>query len=764
MNDMQKKAVFQVDGPVLILAGAGSGKTTVMVNRIAYMINYGDSYKKDFAREVSDDDIAFLREYSDGKSDDKLRAQRLLCNFPIKPWNILAITFTNKAAGELKERLQKLLGDSALDINAGTFHSTCARILRREIERLGYEKNFTIYDTDDGQRVIKDTMKDLNFSTDNFKPKAILSEISRRKDKMITPQESLTQAGSDYYAQIVSQIYDGYQKKLKNANAVDFDDMICLTVRLLEQFPEVLEYYQNRFKYIMIDEYQDTNFAQYRLVSLLSEKNENICVVGDDDQSIYRFRGATIENILNFESQFSNATVIKLEQNYRSTGNILNAANNVIKNNVQRKGKDIWTDKGDGNKIEVHRSDDEMGEASFITDQILANVHSGGKYSDHAVLYRMNAQSNSIERMMARTGITYKIIGGTKFFDRKEVKDVLSYMAVVNNPSDSVRLKRIINEPKRGIGTTTVEKAEQIAYGMGDTVYSVLQNADTFPALSKKSTSLMAFSKMIEDLREFEENNSLDEFFDELIEKTGYIIYLISLGEEGKNRIENVNELKSNILKHMDENKDATLAGFLEEVSLYTDLDSLNNDEDYVTLMTIHAAKGLEFPFVFVAGMEDNIFPGRLSMGNMDEMQEERRLAYVAITRAKEKLSISHATSRVLFGQTQRNRPSVFISEIPEDLKDLTGIATPTRGATIGTYTSAASSAPSVGSVFDKKPKPANKPIDYAVGDKVTHITFGDGQVLSMSPMANDVMVEVAFDKIGTKKIMANFAKLEKKQ
>lgn len=778
MNDMQQKAIFKTNGPVLILAGAGSGKTTVMVNRISYMVNYGNTMESNYIpQNLSENDINTLKEYLDGSFEDKDYIHNLLADNKILPWNILAITFTNKAANELKERLSNMLGEQALDINSGTFHSTCVRILRREISALGYDSNFTIYDTDDSVRVIKDCLKDLNLADSSFQPKSILSEIGKCKDKDINPEEYLASAGMDFRKQSIAKIYERYQKKLKQANAVDFDDIIILTVRLFTENPDILEKYQNRFKYIMVDEYQDTNNAQYRLISLLSKKNNNLCVVGDDDQSIYRFRGATIENILMFEEQFDNAFVIRLEQNYRSTQNILDAANEVIKNNFERKGKNLWTSNGAGDKITVLRATDENDESNYVTEQILENVKNGKRFSDHAVLYRMNAISSNIERRFLKSGITYKVVGGTKFFERKEIKDVLSYMCVVNNPSDTVRLKRIINEPKRGIGDATVKKAEDIAEGMGISLFEVLKQADSYPALSRSANSLISFTNMIEELRDFEQSNDLDDFYDELLDKTGYTNYLVAQGNEGKTRLENVEELKSNIIKYIDENDElAELSGFLEEVALYTDLDSVNNDDDYVLLMTVHSAKGLEFPYVFIVGMEETIFPGTQSMYSPEEIQEERRLAYVAITRAKEKLYITNASQRMIFGQTKRNSQSRFIAEIPQNLYELvdntgrgesfvsTSNYSKSSFGSVNTY-SATSSTPKSQKTYNSfapKPKTQKAEITYSVGDTVSHITFGEGTVVSITPMANDYMVEINFTKVGTKKLMANFAKLKK--
>lgn len=771
MNEMQQQAVFKVKGPVLILAGAGSGKTTVMVNRIAYMVNYGDTIESEFVPEgLSQDDIKLLSDYISGEFHDADYIRSLLCDEKIRPWNILAITFTNKAARELKDRLFAMLGEAALDINSGTFHSACARILRSEIKNLGYESNFTIYDTTDGARVIKDCLKELDFSEKNFPPKAVLSEISRSKDQMITADDYIQSAGSDYRKQIIGKIYSRYQQKLKAANAVDFDDIILLTVKLFTEYPDILAKYQNRFKYIMVDEYQDTNHAQYRLVSLLSSDNKNICVVGDDDQSIYRFRGATIENILMFEQQYDNAFVVRLEQNYRSTQNILNAANSVIKNNFERKGKNLWTANGEGENITVCKALDENDEADFVAEQILENVKNGKKFSDHAVLYRMNVLSNNIERRFMRSGISYKIVGGTKFFERKEIKDVLSYMCVVNNPNDIVRLKRIINEPKRGIGDATVAEVESIAEGTGVPVFEVIKQADTYPSLHRKASGLIEFAQMIERLKDYAEQYPLDDFYDELIEQTGYSLYLTSLGEEGKNRLENIQELRSNILKYLEDNADdesAGLSGFLEEVALYTDLDSLNDDDDYVVLMTIHSAKGLEFPYVFVVGMEEGLFPGSQSIGNPDDMQEERRLAYVAITRAKQQLYITSAAGRLIFGRTSRNPISRFVSEIPDGICSLED-RTVNKNSFSVSYGAASKQRGFGGrgektySVHTGKKSVKASEISYKVGDTVRHITFGNGRVLSMTPMANDTMVEIEFEKVGIKKLMANYAKLSK--
>ncbi len=763
MNDRQREAVFTARGAVLILAGAGSGKTTVLVNRIAYLINYGNAYQSTYVSEdIDEEDIMFLKAYQNGENDDIAHLRELIAVYPARPWNILAITFTNKAANEMKERLRTMLGTVAEDVNAGTFHSVCVRILRRDIEKLGYERSFTIYDADDSLRVIKDCLSALNISDKMFPPKMIAHEISSCKDKLIPPSVYEQQSAGDYRKSEIAKVYTLYQKKLKNASAVDFDDIIGLTVELLEKFPEVLEYYQNRFRYILVDEYQDTNHAQYRLVSLLSQMHHNLCVVGDDDQSIYKFRGATIENILSFEKQFDDAKVIRLEQNYRSTQNILDAANFVIKNNFERKGKNLWTDNGTGEKITVYRASNESDEAEYVTKKILENVKDGAKYADHAVLYRMNAQSGNIERYFVKSGIPYKIVGGHKFFDRKEIKDLISYLSVLNNHSDNVRLKRIINEPKRGIGDSTVAACEKIADGMGMSLFDVISTSDTFQALGRKSISLMGFANMIKELTDSAQQHSLGELFDELLEQTGYMLSLIALGEEGKNRVENVKELKSMMMKYEEENSDGGLSGFLEEVALYTDLDSVNEDEDTVILMTLHSAKGLEYPNVFIVGMEEGIFPGRMS-NTQEELEEERRLAYVGITRAKNRLFLTNAAQRMLFGSTQYNSQSRFIEEIPKELKDSTNasVASYHVDYSYGSGVSVKIPKPAVVGSVGTAPKKEKAVIDYAVGDTVSHKTFGEGVVLKMTPMGNDTLVEVAFGS-GTKKIMANFAKLNK--
>lgn len=771
LNPVQRQAVYQIDGPVLILAGAGSGKTTVVVNRIANMLRYGNAYHSDqIYGQVTQDELDFLQAYLDGVHDDESAVADMISVGRVKPWNVLSITFTNKAAGELKERLEKMLGEDAAYLQASTFHSCCVRILRREIDKLGYANSFTIYDTDDSIRVIKECMKNLRLDEKSFPPKAMLNAIGRAKDQMIYPADYLANYGADYRQKTIAQIYEAYQTALKKADAVDFDDIISLTVQIFEKHPEVLEYYQDKYRYIMVDEYQDTNYAQYRFISLLASKYRNLCVVGDDDQSIYKFRGATIENILHFEDQFQDTLVIRLEQNYRSTEKILNAANHVIENNTHRKGKNLWTDKKGGEKITVYRAQDDFGEAQFITTTIMDNVMKGKKYSDHAILYRMNAQSNNLESHLLKSGIPYRMVGGLRFYERKEIKDLIAYLSVINNPSDTLRLRRIINEPKRGIGEATITAALQISQAVDVSLFEVLEHAEDFPTLARKSGALMQFAQMIRTLMQKEQDLSLDEFFRAVLEDTTYLRYLELMGDEGVTRIENVNELTTNIIKYQESTEEPSLSGFLEEVALFTDLDNYDTSADAVTLMTMHAAKGLEFPYVFIPGMEEGIFPGMQSMYNPEEVEEERRLAYVGITRAKEKLYLTSSATRMLFGSTVRNRPSRFIGEIPQDLVDVTD-------ETVRVFQNAdsamvdkkaqrkmdISSSRSIGIAQGRKraSTSASSAMTFSKGDTVSHSVFGTGVILSAKPMGNDTLLEIAFDKVGTKKIMANFAKIK---
>ena len=674
LNPMQRQAVFTTEGPLLILAGAGSGKTTVLVNRIANIIRFGSAHgSKELARPVTEQDLNDLRT-AVAIGRDMPRETAYLAVRPARPWNVLAITFTNKAAGELKERLRAMLGETlGGDVFASTFHSACVRFLRRDAERIGFPKSFTIYDSDDQQRVIKQIYKDLMID-DKFLPvKSAVSQISSFKDKLLSAEDIASEAPCDTKAALISKIYTTYAARLKKAGAMDFDDLIYHTVKLLQNDEEARRYYQDKFKYVVVDEYQDTSIAQFNLVRLLAGGSNNVCVVGDDDQSIYKFRGATIENILNFEQVFKGAKTIRLEQNYRSTSNILNAANSVIKNNAGRKGKTLWTQNGDGEKVHHYTASNEQDEASHLADIIGEHLREGAHLRDHAVLYRMNAQSNPIETYFARAGIPYRIVGGQRFFDRKEVRDINSYLAVIVNPRDDVRLRRIINEPARKIGATTIEKIGDLAAKNGVPMLEIIGHVREYPELQRAAAPLEKFYEMYRELCDLSVTLPLDEFAGEVVKKSGYEAMLKAQKEEGQTRLENLGQLISSVKTYVDQNgEDATLAGFLEEVALISDLDSYDQDADSVTMMTIHSAKGLEFPYVFVVGMEDGVFPGDMARYNEEDMEEERRLCYVAITRAKKELYLSSSRSRLIFGQTRRNPPSTFLSEIDPDLLDET--------------------------------------------------------------------------------------------
>ena len=775
MNDRQKQAVFTVNGPLLILAGAGSGKTTVLINRIANILRYGDAYNSTYLRDdLDENDIAACKAYIENGTPLTTESQEHLSVSACEPWRIMAITFTNKAAGELKDRLCAMLGEAANDIWASTFHSTCARILRRDGERIGYSSHFTVYDTDDQRRLMKSILKELDISEKNITPKSILNEISRAKDSLISPAEYALTVGDDFRLKIISRAYTTYQKRLEDADAMDFDDLINKVVELFKKCPDVLEYFQNRFRYLLVDEYQDTNHAQYTFVRMLAEKSGNLCVVGDDDQSIYKFRGATIENILSFENTFQNATVIRLEQNYRSTQNILDAANAVIEHNTERKGKTLWTQNGTGAMIHLHTAENETDEAERITKIILDGVAAGRKFSDYAVLYRMNSQSLTFERNFAKSGVPHRIIGGTRFYERREIREMIAYLSVINNPSDEMRLRRIINTPKRSIGDRSVEVAAQIGQQTGETLFEVVSHAKDYPALSRAANKMTLFAAQMQGLIELnnDEKVTLGELYDELVERIDYLNFLKTDDpESAEDRAANVQELASNLRRFEEENPEGTLSDFLEEVSLITDIDNYDNNADSVVLMTVHSAKGLEFPVVFLPGMEENIFPGMASVYVPSEVEEERRLAYVAITRAKEELYIFHAESRMIFGMTNRNRVSRFVEEIPEVLVEHTRsrdysahpVSMPSFGGA-----KPFGEAPKTKSVAEAggfMPKPRVKPAPagtYRVGDTVLHKAFGTGLIVSATPMANDTLLEVAFDKVGTKKLFANFARLTK--
>lgn len=743
LNEMQQLAVDTTEGPLLILAGAGSGKTTVLVNRVEHIIS----------------------------------------SHLATPWQVLAITFTNKAAGELRERLVSAIGEEANDIWAYTFHSCCSSILRRFGEKIGYTNHFTIYDTDDSRRVMKQCQKQLGIEDKLINHKSILAEISRAKDSLISPEEYKQTAQNDFRKSKIAECYELYQAQLKKSDAMDFDDIIFNTVKLLEENEDVRNIYQTQFKYVMVDEYQDTNHAQYVLTSLLADKYKNICVVGDDDQSIYRFRGATIENILSFENHYKGAKVIRLEENYRSTQNILDGANAVISHNKNRKGKTLFTRSGSGDKIVYKTVMSESEESQYIIDEIVKNVNNGMKYSDHAILYRMNAQSRNLEVMLTKSGISHRIIGGHRFFDRKEIKDIVSYLAVINNPSDNVRLQRIINVPKRAIGDTMFANVLEIGAGLGMSAFEVCERADEFQKTSRSASKLMNFTKMIRDFQECIENGmGLNDLLQEVLDVTKYLDYLQEEPETYEDRVNNIKELSSMFIKYEEESEDANLSEFLEDVALISDIDSYNEDEDAVVLMTLHSAKGLEFPVVFIPGMEEGIFPGNQSMFSEEDLEEERRLAYVGITRAKKKLYLISSQQRMLYGQTSRNMPSRFLREIPSSVIDdqsvvarrSTGFTTPRTAYAnasrnelghsshnkIGSYTQSSSSAHKFGQAGNAAQK---NNIDFKVGDTVCHKSFGTGTVLTVTPMGGDMLLEVAFDKAGTKKMMANYARLEKK-
>lgn len=771
MNDRQFEAVVTTEGALLVLAGAGSGKTTVLVNRIANIVKYGNAYNSDFVPFFTREDIIKAEEYLADQTEE-LPKGVFSVDSP-RPWEILAITFTNKAANELKERINAKIKEGGESIWAGTFHSICGKILRMNAERIGFTSHFTIYDTDDQKRLIKNIIKDNLIDEKMFPIRGILSEISSAKDSLVSPAEFKENAGHDYRRQTIAKIYGIYQNKLRSADAMDFDDMINYTVQLLNENPDVLDHYGSKFKYVMVDEYQDTNHAQYELIRLLSSVHKNLCVVGDDDQSIYRFRGATIENILNFEDDYENAKIIRLEQNYRSVGNILNAANAVIANNRGRKGKNLWTDKGDGELIELYSAADERDEARYVADKVLKSVRAGARFSDHAILYRINAQSAAIENVFARSGISYRVIGGMRFYERKEIRDVLAYLNLINNNNDNVRLRRIINEPKRGIGDTTINRAADIAEQIGISLFETLDTADQFASLSRSAAKLKDFCDMIKSLSAVADEIPLSELVTLVLEKSGYRASLLTDADpKNADRLQNVDEFVNSVKQYELENDQPTLSSFLEEIALVSDIDSMNDSEDKVTLMTIHSAKGLEFEKVFLIGLEEGIFPGNQSIyEGASEIEEERRLMYVAITRAKRCLTISNAVTRMVFGSTNRNLPSRFLKEIPDEYCNLPSKPSPiSYGCEGRSYTSSSSTQKSsygersIGyDPFSFAQKKAPKSTDsYSVGQQVEHNTFGKGFIVSVSPMGSDTLLEIAFDTVGTKKIMAAYAKLKK--
>lgn len=805
MNAQQREAVFHVDGPLLILAGAGSGKTTVLINRIANLVQFGRAYNSDVVPPHTPEDLEELRACAEGRAEPSPWLLQLLAVDPCPAWRILAITFTNKAAGELKERLVSRLGEEGNDVTAGTFHSFCARILRRDAERLGFTQHFTIYDTDDSRRLMKEIMKSRGIEEKSLPHKTILAEISRAKDSLLSPEGYAATVSADPRRRRIAECYATYQARLKEANAMDFDDLLSQTVLLFQTCPDVLERYQKRYEYIMVDEYQDTNHAQYRLVSMLAERSRNLCVVGDDDQSIYQFRGATIENILSFEDEFEGCKTIRLEQNYRSTGRILSAANNVIAANKQRKGKTLWTANPDGEKIDVVTFDNGEEEAKWIASTILDKVAKGASLRDFAILYRANAQSNAIETALVRSGVSYRIFGGHRFYDTQEVRDAMAYLRVLCNPTDAVSLRRIINQPRRGIGDTTLERAAAIAEQQSLPLYKVLAHADEYPDISRAAAKLKGFIAMLDLLREKLEDPEIlpHEIYVEMLEATGYKQMWELQGEAEAGRVENLKELESSLIAYERECEggEPTLAGFLEEASLMTDVDNYDREADAVVMMTMHASKGLEFPTVFLPGMEDGIFPSLQTMFEPDKIEEERRLCYVAITRARERLYITNATSRMLYGQTNRNQPSRFLNTIPGEVLQLTRKTT-TRAWGDGDFgggryggSSYAGSRYGGSSVrpayessvmpdyesYSQEPPPAAARSSWAAaaatpkpaapsapacawkaGDAVRHSAFGNGVIEDATPMGSDVLLTVAFDKVGRKKLMGKYAKLEK--
>lgn len=770
LNPMQRKAVMATNGPVLILAGAGSGKTTVLIQRIMNLMLFGSASDSDRIPENADETaLNALRA-------DSPDAAAYAVLEPVPAWKILAITFTNKAAEELKTRLECSLGEKADDIWACTFHSACVRILRRHAELLGYENSFSIYDTSDSLSLIKRVLRDWNLDEKVYDPRSILAEVSRAKDAKLLPEEYASKAAGsgDFRKKRIAEIYQEYSRRMFAANAMDFDDLILNCVLLLEQNEEIRRIWQQRFSHIMVDEYQDTNRLQFALVSLLSEKHRNLCVVGDDDQSIYRFRGATIENILSFEHQFPGCRTIRLEQNYRSTGHILEAANNVIKHNLERKGKELWTGSEAGEPVQVISALNEYDEAAQIVASILSDYGKGMQWKDHAVLYRMNAQSSQFEFAFKRSGIPYRVIGGARFFDRTEIKDILSYLCTVSDPNDELRLLRILNVPARGLGDRSIETARAIALRNGTPLFAVLEHADSYPELTRSALKMRQFASMIRTLQEDVRDSAL--CFDQVLEKTGYLRMLEqSKDEKDISRAENVRELKSSILSYQAESGDLSLAGYLTSIALYSDLDSMDREEDSVIMMTIHSAKGLEFPAVFVVGLEEGIFPGQRSIGNQSEMEEERRLCYVAFTRAKRKLVLTHARQRMLFGRTSSNPISRFVLEsgvVEVSGKSDTSGSSDFRSGRYGSYHQHSVGYASFGQKTEtvkeknrspligqskKEPYPT---LELEVGSRIHHQAFGDGTVTLLRPMGGDHLMEICFDdtRVGSKKLMLKAA------
>jgi len=792
LNNEQRTAVLTSNGATLVLAGAGSGKTTVIVNRILCLLIFGNAYESDeIWGTPQQEDIDELRGLIDGSVDiPSNRMKGLLRAGNIRPWNILAITFTNKAADQLKERIKRAVGAEGGDVFASTFHSACVRFLRSDADRLGWPSSFTIYDTDDTERVLKDIYKTYSIDDKVYPMRWMAARFSSIKDSLMDIEEYENNNRNDYRTAMVVRVYKEYQRRLKEAGAFDFDDLIYFTVQLLQENPDIRERYHNRFRYIMVDEYQDTSKAQYMLVKLLTNEDNNIFVVGDDDQSIYSFRGATIQNILNFESDFAPAKVIRLEQNYRSTSNIRGSANSVIRNNKGRKGKELWTDQDGGNKVDVHVSENEHDEVAYISSDIYRHSSIGVPFSSHAVLYRTNAQSAVVESYFARAGIPYKVIGALRFYDRAEIKDILSYLSLVVNPADNLRLKRIINKPSRKIGDTTIDRIQEISENLHVSMIEVIQSSDDYPSLSRASGALKSFSELYSKLCESYETESLAVFTDHLLDMTGYRNMLVALGSEGESRLENVNEFISTVKAYEEENPEGDLAAFLEEISLVSNMDNYDENADRVSLMTIHSAKGLEFDYVYLIGMEDGLFPSDRSRFSEPELEEERRLAYVGMTRAKKELHLIRAETRMLYGQTRRNPPSRFIVEIDPAFIVETGNAAKPRNYLDNDYSAANRYSDSFGvrrdyssykrgnqyaqsdssgnnalkSRMSSPPKPRITPNETAfkTGDIVEHRMFGRGVILSATPIGGDVLLEINFESCGKKKAMANYAPMKR--
>ena len=759
LNDMQIEAVLKTQGPLLLLAGAGSGKTTVIINRIVNILKYGHGSDSTYVPEwANEEHIALMEGYLANPNPELDEAIHQLCSVDVpRAYEILAITFTNKAAGELKSRLEQAVGDAALDIWAHTFHAACIRILRRDIEKLGYSKNFTIYDEDDKKKLITAVIKEMNLDEKRFDVKSVMSAISRAKDSFENPEEYAINAEGDFYKTTVAKVYNLYQRRMREASALDFDDIIIKTVELLYDYDEVRQYYQRKFKFVLVDEYQDTNHAQYLLCSLLAGGYENICVVGDDDQSIYKFRGATIKNIMEFEKEYTGARTIRLEQNYRSTTNILSAANEVIAQNTQRKGKTLWTNNGDGEKVLLYTGETQEDESEYIAKEILKGIENGDKLTDFTVLYRSHVLSNGIEASFKRHGIQYRIVSGLRFFDRAEVKDVLAYLWLVSNPADTVRLKRVINVPARKIGPKAIETLDQSVLSYGITHFEACEKSDTIAELIKFSDGLKGFANLINEFRQLSETASISQLYEDVLIKSGYYAMLeANADKEGRARIENVLELKSNIVEYEERTENPTLGGFLEEIALFTDLDRYDTDTDAVTMMTMHSAKGLEFPTVFICGVEEGIFPSYRSMESEQELEEERRLCYVGMTRAKRVLHLTNCRRRVLYGQTTYGRPSRFLGEIPEEYtkevekkKPMAAqqSAMPKKQRIIPPAHTVTGSTGSVG--FTPS---------LSVGDVIVHKAFGRGKILKTTPIGGDVLLEIHFEEGGKKLMMEKTA------